>query len=126
VQISTFGKILYWITKQLEEVRVDMVKYRNGSEEIANNISLINHLISHVLKSTQTNETLQEKFSQIPETEYRELVEMIQNNEIDMTDELREGTNRLLDGIQHESPETIQLAKILLEKMHSESYRQGD
>lgn len=126
MQISTFGKILLWSINKLEEVKEDMVANYTGSEEITNNISVANYLIRHVLRSAQTDKVLQEKFNQIPEAEYRALIDMIQNDEIDLTDELRKDTNLLLDSVQDESLETIQQAKMLVDRMHAESSKKTD
>ena len=62
---------------------------------------------------------------EMPKAEYRALVDMIQNNEIDLTDELREDTISLLDSVQDESLETIQRAKMLVERMHGKHYING-
>lgn len=126
MQISTFGKILLWSIKKLEEVKEDMVANYSGSEEITNSIGVANHFIRRVLRSAQTDIVLQEKFNQISEAEYRALVDMIQSDEIDLTDELREDTISLLNNIQDESLETIQRAKMLVDRMHAESSNQPD
>lgn len=109
---TTFGSILYWVYENLKQVEEEM-----ASDPLQQDVSNARQSIENILVNDRK---LDLEFRKLPEQQYEALVRILQNRDLEVTPEMADGAQEILDQLEASqvySQDVIGLAKRAIDQV---------